>query len=537
MSPFRQIKGLFFQSHNLKQAVGILFVTVLISNVLGLIRNIVIANRVGVTYGSIGPLDTYYAAFVLPDFLYNILIVGALSSAILPLLVKIDTEEGEERFWRTFNILLSAGFVLIVFGLIILYFILPVAVPQLFSGLSKSDIAQTVELSQILLLSPLFFTVSQLSTSALQAKKMFFAPAIAPIVYNFSIISGALLIPSFGLPVLVFGVILGAASHFLVQLPSLIKLGWRFNFELTFGSGLLRKVLKLMIPRTIALTSTQLLLIAFYRIASDFSAGSISIYRLTDDLQTAPVLLLANTLAMAILPDFTRHFSKEQNGEYQNLIGKALRLLLYIFLPVTAYLLIFREQIISFYISFGHSIDPAEIAMAQKTFAFFVASLFFQGVVLLLARAYFARSDTARPTLYSIVAIITSLVIAWWSATSTDLGVAGLALAFSIGSVLNATLLWINVGVGFRQFYFDGVGRANVGLVVIGSFVTATAFIVGYLIAPALSEQLTHRQSVQNLFELLFGLVFGLAVYFTWSNVFKLEQWQLIRPKRTSIPN
>lgn len=124
MSPIRRITNLFYQSHNLKQAVGILFVTVLISNVLGLIRNIIIANRVGVTYGSIGPLDNYYAAFVLPDFLYSILIVGALSSAILPLLVKIDTEENDQKFWQTFNTLLSTGFTAIIFGLAALYFML-----------------------------------------------------------------------------------------------------------------------------------------------------------------------------------------------------------------------------------------------------------------------------------------------------------------------------------------------------------------------------------------------------------------------------
>src|SRR5258706_15996030 len=125
----RKLNKLIYQANNLKQAVGILFVTVLISNVLGLLRNVIIANRVGVAYGSIGPLDSYYAAFVLPDLLYAIVIVGALSSAVLPTLTKLDAEGNEREFWRTFNVLLSSGFVIITFGLIFLYFLLPVFMP------------------------------------------------------------------------------------------------------------------------------------------------------------------------------------------------------------------------------------------------------------------------------------------------------------------------------------------------------------------------------------------------------------------------
>lgn len=335
MTALRRLAGLFHKSNNLKQAAGILFVTVLISNVLGLVRNIVIANRVGLTYGSIGPLDTYYSAFALPDLLYNILIVGALSSAILPLLVQIDTEGDQQKFWKTFNVLISTGILVVLVGLVVLYFVLPVITPSLFPGFNVEEQRLTTTLSQVLLLSPLFFTISQLSSSALQAKRLFFAPALSPIIYNVAIISAATLIPRYGLSVLVFGVVLGAAAHFLVQLPSLLRLGWRFQFELGFGNEHISRVVRLMIPRTIALTSTQLLLIVFYRIASKFSDGSIAIYRLTDDLQTAPVLLLANTLAMAILPDFARHFAKSQLSEFRALVGKALRFILYVFPPAS----------------------------------------------------------------------------------------------------------------------------------------------------------------------------------------------------------
>ena len=527
--PVKRLASLFYRSNNLKQAVGILFVTVLISNVLGLIRNVVIANRVGVAFGSIGPLDSYYAAFVLPDLLYNIIIVGALSSAILPLLVKINEDGDDKQFWKTFNILLSTGFTAIVVGLVVLYLVLPMLIPRIYPGFSPEDQQFTLSLSQILLLSPLFFTVSQLSTSALQAKKYFFAPALAPLVYNLAIISAALLIPDFGLSVLVFGVILGAAAHFLVQVPTLIRLGWRFNFETSFGNSLVRQVMKLMIPRTIALTSTQLLLLVFYRLASHLQEGSIAIYRLTDDLQTAPVLLLANTLAMAILPDFARHIAKNDQRQFEELVGKAIRLLLFIFLPATLFLLIFRTEIINLYISVGHSINAGETERAVQTFSYFVGSLFFQGAVLLLARAYFARSDTVRPTMFSVIAIVCAFLVALWTVRATDLGVAGLALAFSVGSTINALLLWFNLGLGSRVIARDFDGRHNLAPILTGTVCAGLVFAIGGRIGPLLATSLSAGPSMTYLAQILISLTLGVGFYLVWARIFNLEQWQLLR--------
>ncbi|HUD20875.1 MAG TPA: lipid II flippase MurJ [Candidatus Saccharimonadales bacterium] len=534
MTPFRRLSGLMTRSHNLKQAIGILFVTVLISNVLGLLRNIIIANRAGIAFGSIGSLDNYYAAFALPDFLYQILIVGALASAILPMLVKIDTDGDDEKFWQTYNVLLSTAIVAIVLGVVVLYFVMPMIMPIIFPGFTHENIVKTTLLAQAMLLSPLFFTISQISTSALQAKRRFFAPAIAPIVYNLAIIGAALMLPKYGIPVLVFGVVFGAAAHFLVQMPSLLHLGWKFKFETGFKSREVAYVVKLMVPRAIALTSTQLLLIAYYQIASHFRSGAISIYTLTDDLQTAPVLLLANTLAMAILPDFARHFAKNEHAEFQYLIGKAIRLIIFIFLPVTTFLIMFRQPIMEFYIALGHSIGHQEISSAVATFGFMVMSLFFQGVVLLLARAYFARGDTIKPTVYSLLSLGVSWLLAEIFARTTGLDVAGLALAFSIGSFLNAVLLWFNLKLPLKTLFVDDNGRQNFLWLLLGSLVTAVVFAISREIAPYVSSQLGVGQSTAKFVEIVIGLGLGMGFYLFWSKVLKLEQWQLIKTRQDS---
>lgn len=532
MRPIRRLANLFFASNNLKQAVGILFVTVLISNILGLLRNIIIANRVGITYGTIGPLDNYYAAFVLPDLIYNLLIVGALSSAVLPLLVNIDSSGDDAKFWKTFNTLLSTGFTAIIIALAVLFIVLPHIMPLVLPGFTESEVELTTQLAQVMLLSPLFFTLSQISTSALQAKRYFLASALAPILYNLAIISGALLIPRFELPVLVFGVIIGAAAHFLVQLPTLVRLGWRFHFEVGFGNEAVRHVFTLMIPRAIALTSTQLLLVAFYRLASHFQEGSIAIYRLVDDLQTAPVLLLANTLAMAVLPDFARHLAQDNNEEFKTLVGKSLRLILFMFLPITLYLIIFARPIMDVYISVGHSISADEVSLAVRTFTYFAISLFFQGAILLLARAYFARQDTMRPTVYGVISLLTAWLAAILFANNTDLGVAGLALAYSIGSTLNALLLWFNLKLPFSVILRDSLGRKNMLWVIFGTVMATATFLLSRELYHVVFENIIlGSPTAHNVIEIILGFIAGFSVYWLISRTAKLEQWELIRPR------
>ena len=536
MSPIRRLSGMFWGSHNLKQAVGILFVTVLISNVLGLARNVIIANRVGITYGTIGPLDSYYAAFVLPDLFYNFLIVGALVTAVLPLLVKIDTEGDDKEFWQTFNIILSTGFTVMVLAMIGLYIAMPYVLPLITPGFDSATLEMTVKLARVLLLSPLFFTLSQLSSSALQAKRHFATPALAPIIYNLAIIGGALLIPEFGLSVLVAGVIIGASAHFLIQLPILVRLGWRFRFRLGFGHQRVSQIIKVMIPRAIALTGNQMLLVVFYHLASNLSQGSIAIYRLTDDLQTAPVLLLANTLAMAVLPDFARKIAQNDQVEFRELVGKTMRLIIFIFVPVTLFLLIFSRPIINLYISVGHGISLLETEWAVDTFRLFVVSLPFQGSILILARTYFARSDTVRPTIYSLVSIGVAWILAVFLVKNTDLGPAGLSLAFSIGSTLNALLLWTSLKLPFAVLWRDSESRTNFPPIFFGGVIAGAVMLISYKIFTPLATIVLAGPSVQNLFVIIASLFCGLAVYGYWAKMFKLEQWHLIKPSNHSTP-
>ena len=169
-------------------------------------------------------------------------------------------------------------------------------------------------------------------------------------------------------------------------------------------------------------------------------------------------------------------------------------------------------------------------------FRLFVVSLPFQGSILILARTYFARSDTVRPTIYSLVSIGVAWILAVFLVKNTDLGPAGLSLAFSIGSTLNALLLWTSLKLPFAVLWRDSESRTNFPPIFFGGVIAGAVMLISYKIFTPLATIVLAGPSVQNLFVIIASLFCGLAVYGYWAKMFKLEQWHLIKPSNHSTP-
>ncbi|MBI4948393.1 hypothetical protein HY844_02480, partial [Candidatus Berkelbacteria bacterium] len=168
--------------------------------------------------------------------------------------------------------------------------------------------------------------------------------------------------------------------------------------------------------------------------------------------------------------------------------------------------------------------------------SYFAISLFFQGSVLILARAYFAKSDTIRPTLFSIFSLLSAWIFAKTISEPAGMGVAGLALAFSVGSMINATLLWLGSGLPLRQILRDSNNHSNFLPIIVCSFIAVIAAIGIRSIFDLFWVSLPGtRTNVQLLITLLTGFVVSGGVYLALASVFNLEQWQLIKDRKNSI--
>jgi putative peptidoglycan lipid II flippase len=301
--------------------------------------------------------------------------------------------------------------------------------------------------------------------------KRFLVYAFAPLIYNLSIIIATVgFSDRLGVHAVVWGVIIGAFLHMLIQLLTVRGLGIRIIPTLNFHHPALKKIVSMMWPRSIALGSMQLMLLIFTAIASSLGAGSVAIYSFADNIQTMPTAVFAFSFTTALFPTIAEAATKRNFDELALLVWRGLRYLTVIMVPSGVGLLLVRTQIIRLILGTGHFDWQATVATAN-TLGLFALSLIAQSIVVHLSRTFYAMHDTRTPTLFNVIGYVASIASAYWLAPATglNLGVPGLALAFTIGSFLNAILLYATMRLRLKQIRAFEIGAEQLfGQVLLG---------------------------------------------------------------------
>ena len=437
---FNAIKRMFVRENSVKGASIILIITLALSNLLGVFRDHFLAQKIPTDR-----LDIYFAAFRLPDLIFNILILGSVAAAFVPVYSKYLKEKGQKEAQELAQASITVGLVAVAICLAVLYFLMPYLIHGLVPSFSLDKKAETVTLARWLLLSPLFFTVSYFLGGILNSHKRFLTYSIAPLIYNFAIIVSVLLFADrLGVKGVVFGVIAGAALHMLVQLPTAIKIGFVPNLRFDFKNPGVLRIIRLMVPRAIGLGANQILLVAYTVMASAFP-GAIAIYNFTDNIQTVPSVIFGTSFATAVFPTLAglSITHKNEKEQFQAFFIKTARAVLFFMLPATAMVIILRAQIIRLILGYGF-FGWSDTRIASATLGFFALSIIAQGLIPLFARSFYALHDTRTPMISSIISIVVSIVLGIVlikSPFGETNGVASLALAFSIGTWLNFIIL------------------------------------------------------------------------------------------------
>jgi putative peptidoglycan lipid II flippase len=407
-----------------------------LSRIMGVIRDRMFAHL----FGAGNVLDAYYAAFRIPDLVYNLLIVGALSAGFIPVFMEL-LEKDKKQAWRVTNSILNILSILLILVCAILFVYTEALTDILVPGFSSEQLALTVTLTRIMFLSPILLGISSLVSGVIQSFKSFFIYALTPIMYNLGIIIGAwFLVPLFGPKGLAYGVILGALLHLIIQLPKLLNHGFLYMPIIEWRNPSVRRIGALMIPRTLGLATNHLMLIAVTAIASTLAVGSITVFNFANNLQFFAVGVVGVSFAVAAFPTFSQFAAR---GEIELLVthlGKTVRQILFFVLPLTLIFLLLRAQIVRVVLGSGAFGWEATIATAD-TLAFFSLSLFAQASIPLLVRAFYAIQDTWTPFLTSLIATFATIAGALYY--KDIYGVAGIALAFSLAMILQLIILWI----------------------------------------------------------------------------------------------
>ncbi|MCK5357856.1 MAG: murein biosynthesis integral membrane protein MurJ, partial [Elusimicrobiales bacterium] len=399
---------------------------------MGIFRDRILASEFGA--GDI--LDIYYTAFRVPDLIFNLLVLGALSAGFIPIFVNllkgkktrikglVFGSKHKEAWYlanNILNILLLSVAVLSVFGIIFA----PALIKVLAPGFSLSKQALTADLTRIMFLSPILLGISSILGGVLQSFKRFFIYSLAPILYNIGIIVGALFFaPLWGIYGLAWGVVLGALLHMLIQLPAVIKLGFRYRLIIDFKNKQVREIGRLMIPRTMSLAISQINLLVITIIASTLASGSIAVFNFANNLQSFPIGIFGISFAVAAFPTISAiAFDKPK---LINNFSKVIRQILFFIVPATVLLLTLRAQIIRVILGTGQ-FNWEDTLLTIHTLGFFTLSLFAQASIPLLARVFYARHNSLTPFYIGLSSALVNLILSL--VLVRILGVAGLALA------------------------------------------------------------------------------------------------------------
>ncbi len=410
----------------------------LISRLMGLARD-----RIFTHYFGAGPImDAYYAAFKIPDLIYNLLIVGALSAGFIPTFTKLlNQNEDKTDAWKLANNILNITAVTLGILSILGIFFTPYLTNIIAPGFSSEAKTLVTSFTRIMFGSTVMLGLSMVIGGVLQSLRAFFLYSLAPIFYNLGIIMGAtILVHYVGITGLAWGVVLGAGMHLLLQIYSAIANGYRWQWQFDLSDANTRLIGKLMVPRTLGLAISQLNLVIITVLASLLPVGSVTVFNLANNLQAVPIGIIGIPFAIAVFPVLSATAANHDTEAFIKNLSSTIRQILFLIIPCAIIFLLLRAQIVRVILGTGKFDWEATIHTAN-TLAFFSLSLFAQALIPLIARAFYALSNTKTPFIIGIISELSSIIAALL--LMRPYGVAGLALAFSIGSALNLTILTI----------------------------------------------------------------------------------------------
>lgn len=518
------IKLLYCKINSITVAALLVALSSLISRFLGIFRDRILAGE----FGAGETLDIYYAAFRIPDLIFNLLVLGALSAGFVPIFTKLinkNSEKIKEKFFGkehsdawvlANNVLNILGLFLIIISIIGIIFA-PSLMKLIAPGFNQTEQIVSANLARIMFLSPVFLGVSGIFGGILQSYKRFFVYSLSPILYNVGIIIGALyFVPIWGVYGLAWGVAIGAFFHMAVQLPMVFKLGYRYLPIINFKNKNVRRIGKMMVPRTLSLGISQINLLVITIIASTLSAGSLTIFNFANNLQSFPIGIFGISFAVAAFPTLSALTSKRD--ELVKHFSSVFRQILFFIVPSTVFLLTLRAQIIRVILGTG-AFDWADTTMTMDALAIFSLSLFAQALLPLMARMFYAIEDSKTPFFVGLISSILNIFLSLYLAPR--IGVAGLALAFSVSMIINFIALWLVLRI--RLGDLDEIR-------ILSSVVKFSAAAVACgIIVQLIKDSMGHLVNMERFWGILVqGLLsgfFGLVIYMIFCAILASEEF------------
>ena len=457
-----------FKSKIFKAGAALAFFS-LTAKAAGLLRDRILASH----FGAGSTLDIYYSAFKIPDLIFNLVVLGAVSSALIPVFLE-HYRVDREKAWRLAKNFLNISFAAVSVSAVIVFVFagpLSAVIAPGFSGAAREILKN---LLRVMLLSSLIFSLSAVMGSVLQALERFLAYSLAPIFYNAGIIVGALYFAPwagsrgideiYGLGA---GVVFGALLHLAVQLPPALAAGFRFG-KLTASSSTrfrasrfggffdfyddgFRKIFRLLIPRTLGLGAFSAGSAVINALASTMAVGSITAFNFANNLQFVPISVLGISVATVVFPKLSFHAAGNEKDFFLGKLKKALRWAFLMVAPLSLAMFVLRREIIGLIFT-GGAFGGRNAELTASVLGIFMLGVIGHSLVPVMTRAFYALQNTKIPVTMSVLSIFLNIILGSFFTFVLGWGIKGLALSFSIAGNFNFLFLYVYFKKFFRKW-------------------------------------------------------------------------------------
>lgn len=430
--------------HSVATAAVVVAAGFLASRLLGVVRTAAIARE----FGTESDLAAYWVAFRLPDLIFQLVAGATLASAFIPTFTHVVNREGVDAAWRLASAVLNLVLLATVAIAAVAFLLAPVLVPLLAPGLGEDtgredelrDLA--VELTRLMLLSAVLFSVSGMVMGILNARRHFLVPAFAPVFYNLAIIFGAVVLADpFGVHGLAIGVIVGSGLHLAVQIPTLVRVGMRYQLIARLRDSRVREVFRLMVPRMVGLAAAQ---VNFFVVTVFFASfiGDDAISGLTFAwlVMTLPLALFGMAIGTAIFPEMAESAARDDPRALSDMIGRSLRLILYLMVPASIGLVLLGRPAIALLLERG-AFEAADSDLTADALVFFSLGLAAHGAIEILGRGFYALSNTSTPMRAALLSMTVNFLLAL--AFTGPFEEEGVALALTLATTAEVVFLYV----------------------------------------------------------------------------------------------
>jgi putative peptidoglycan lipid II flippase len=469
----------------LKLAATLLAGSSLVASLLGLFRDRLLNGLYYTTYPT--GIDAYTVAFTIPDFMFFILVSGALSVTFIPVFNQRLATGNKKSAWELSTSLLNLlALVTLAVSILIIVFADPLVRYVVGPGLDESSRSLAVSMMRVIAINPFLFAVATVFASMQQAVGRFAFFALAPVLYNIGIIIGALFftngITLFGVPVfdggimgVALGVVLGSILQLIVSSLGLYGMGFDYRFKIYWKNKGLRQVLRLLPPRSLDQGIDYVNSIVETNLASRMAAGSVRAYQQATSLSFVPINLIGVAISTAAFPKMTERLGQGRPDLFKKELQAVLRVIIWLALPVTVIAYFARGYLVNFIQNGGDQYMASILAILALT-------ILFRSIYFISARSFYAQQDTKTPLYISIFTISLNIGLAIWFSMGLSMGVYGLAWAAVIVSAVEVGILFFimsrRINGLFDAVFVNAVTRmaSAAGFMAIAAYILVSMF-------------------------------------------------------------